>query len=481
LVCEGREVERRFGVTKAARYWRFDSDGGNGVTKRRLVAAVAASMLFASCGAIAPPSQDAAVVGPDAGACAATVADGLASLQRISVDQHFHPNGCGAGGDTPDGEIVRLMGQQDLQVADSLIWGGSLGNNLANFQAAVAAFTGMDDVASLPDRILHADLEVSFFAADRTGHLVLLGLGSLDFAPDPFSAPTYGGDVLDWAMSGSPRLVAGLAHLGVWPDYDSNQPPPTPLASGFPAGLPVYVALGALSFVQIDIQPNVDLQLKDPSSTWRALENSGFRLALTGGSDNSCAGVPGATRTHVWIEPPLTFDAYLDAIHKRRTVFATDDVGWVGFSINGVPLGGDVAAHAGQTLAMVIDADVPAATMLDVLANGQVIGTVALQTGPQQLERCLSLPESAWVSLRGHHIATSAIYVTLDGKPILPVTADACYFVRYLDAFTAAAPTATFDFAPSELPRVLSDIATARQAFFARAQMRGPTDCKLGL
>ena len=88
-----------------------------------------------------------------------------------------------------------MLDVNDLNVGSVLVWGQS-------YHQDRTSFTGEDHPLSLPDHILHYDLEVSQFAADHTGHLNILGLSDIDFSDDPFLNPFNIPDSIDltvWA------------------------------------------------------------------------------------------------------------------------------------------------------------------------------------------------------------------------------------------------------------------------------------------
>ncbi len=133
-----------------------------------------------------------------------------------------------------------------------------------------------------PSFILHYDLEVSHFAAARTGHLILLGLDSLAFSSDVFDIPQSGVPVVDWARQ-QPRAVVGMAHGQFWPSDGSFPVPPGGCC--VPWEVVVHAARGRLDFLSmertLDAGPGTFL-------LWKAMQNAGFRVAIAGGSDWSC-------------------------------------------------------------------------------------------------------------------------------------------------------------------------------------------------
>ncbi len=147
------------------------------------------------------------------------------------------------------------------------------------YENDAAFFTGRDHPLSTPSFILHYDLEVSRFDAAKTGHLILLGLDSLQFSSDVFHLPQSGVPVVDWARR-QPRAIVGMAHGQFWPKDGSFPVPPGGCC--VPWEVVVHAARGRLDFL------SMERTLEEEPGTlllWKALQSAGFRVAITGGSD----------------------------------------------------------------------------------------------------------------------------------------------------------------------------------------------------
>ena len=134
----------------------------------------------------------------------------------VPSDVHVHSTGCSLYA-TP-AEVAAQLKAQQIRVGAALVWGEGWANDRA-------FFTGRDHPLSTPDFLLHYDLEVSHFVAAKTGHLVLLGLDSIDFSSDVFYVPQSGVPVVDWARR-QPRAVVGMAHAQFWPADGTFPVPP---------------------------------------------------------------------------------------------------------------------------------------------------------------------------------------------------------------------------------------------------------------
>ena len=191
----------------------------------------------------------------------------------VASDVHVHTTGCSHP--VSPGELASLLKAQAIQVGATLVWGW-------DYDAAAAFFTGRDHPLSTPGFILHYDLEVSRFAAAKTGHLLLLGLDSLAYSSDVFNIPQSGVPVVEWARR-QPRAVVGMAHGQYWP-RDGSFPVP-PGGCCVPWEVVVHAARGRLDFL------SMERPLDEEPGTfvlWKALQNSGFRVPIAGGSDFSC-------------------------------------------------------------------------------------------------------------------------------------------------------------------------------------------------
>ena len=104
----------------------------------------------------------------------------LKQWQWITGDTHTHNNYCMRTITADD--IVKSMTQNNVQVASFLLWSGGLTK-----ESERALLTGKDSPASTAEHILHVDVEISQVAAAPMGHLILLGLPSLDFLKSPNS------------------------------------------------------------------------------------------------------------------------------------------------------------------------------------------------------------------------------------------------------------------------------------------------------
>jgi cysteine-rich repeat protein len=276
----------------------------------------------------------------------------------VAGDVHAHSTGCGRY-TSPD-RLAALLKAQGLQVAAALVWGEGY------FEDA-PLFTGRDHPASGPDFILHYDMEVSHFPAARTGHLILLGLDSLRFSDDVFDSPSTGVPVVEWARR-QPRAVVGMAHGQYWP-ADGSFPVP-PGGCCVPWEVVVNAARGRLDFLTMEVVAVGDGPVDAGAiRLWTALQNTGFRVAIAGGSDWGClTHVLGddTPRTDVIVDGPVTYDGWLRGIKAGRTAAASGAGRRLNLRVEGRRLGEEVLLPAPQDVTVTLETQGPAAEEVEV-------------------------------------------------------------------------------------------------------------------
>jgi cysteine-rich repeat protein len=345
----------------------------------------------------------------------------------VSSDPHIHSGGCNRS-ISPE-ELLSVSAARGTQITAGLIWGD-------DFNEERGYFTGSDDRASRPDALLHYDMEISHFPAAIPGHLVLLGLRSLSFSPDPFHRPGSGIPVADWALGQG--AVVGMAHGQFWTDDASF---PTDVTSCcMPWDFPVQAIRGKLSFFETEQRgggPPVDgatLRL------WSRVLNAGARVAIAGASDYPCihhfigALTP---RTDAILEGEVTYDAWLEALREGRTAVALGSPSrHLNLRVNGAPLGSEVRVRAGEKLRLSLESDAPQSTTVRTLVNGAVVDSVSVGSGMQAASLQLEVQKSSWIAAATPNVQTSPIYVIVDDQPIRASASDICYLIRYMDHLT---------------------------------------------
>ena len=378
-------------------------------------------------------------------------------------DTHIHGHGCG-GSRSPQ-QLLDLMGEAGLSVASALVWG-------QGYEDDVDHFTGDDSPVSTPERILHYDLEVSAFPSDATGHLVALGLKEIRFPRRPYGLP-----ITEWA-AGQGALV-GMAHAQNWPaGYGFPEPD-----LNVPYEFPIDLALGTVHFLETErLETDRNTPAPGFQFLWTTLLNSGFKVPITGASDFPCFAFPAldhrTVRTYAWVEGPLSYTGWLDAIRRGRTVVAEGASDFLTMTVNGVMIGGEVSLpKGGGTIEVEIEASLDADADVTLVLNGNVAATQGVPAGPgQKFSTAIAVEESSWIAARAPRVQTGATYILVGGRPIRASQRDAEYYVGYIDYVTAIIDQGAFltrDLAPeerrSEVDQLKRRYNQAREVFEQRA------------
>jgi len=407
---------------------------------RPFLAALLGPLLF-SCGGGALPAA------PPSVATASTCGDGIVQAPEqcddanardddgclatcfhpssfVSSDPHVHSYGCNFQR-TPD-ELADLAQDAGLRVAAALVWG-------LGYESDRRYFTGRDYPHGRAGLLLHYDLEVARFPAAEGGHLVLLGLDSIDFSRHPFEEPHSGIPVADWARAQGPQVVVGMAHAHLWPDDGSF--PGLPGGCCMPFELPVHAARGRLDFLAVERSGTFPLN-RGAFLLWRALQNSGFRVAAAGSSDYSCLNhgfFDRTPRTDVVMDDTVSYGRWLDSLRRGRSSVVVGRRSHIGLRVNGAPMGDEVPARSGDTLVAAVETDFEDAADVELLVNGDVVGRFRAEAGLRAATVKLTAQGSAWVVARSPRAMTNAVYVVVDGRPIRASASDTCYLIRSVD------------------------------------------------
>jgi cysteine-rich repeat protein len=385
----------------------------------------------------------------------------------VASDPHVHTSGCGAM--LTQAQLAAHLAEQQLQLGAVLVWGDGYEDR--------RFFTGRDDPASGSGLILHYDLEVSHFPAAAGGHLLLLGLDSLGFSADPFQSPGSGVPVVEWARGRGGRVVVGMAHGGFW--RDDALPAPGENCC-VPWELVVHAARGRLDFMGVENRRIAAPVEPSALRLWSALQNSGFRVALTGASDFPCVHfrmTEHTPRTDVLLEGEVTYDRWLDALRRGRTATAKGYGYRLDLRIGSARLGEEVRIRSGEALTATIESHAPAAEEAELWVNGAVAARASLPAGHHVASLSVSLPASGWVVARTAHVLTSPVYVLVDGRPIRASADDACYLVKTVDHLAELVGTRQLDLG-GDRPAALAAYAEARMELARRFQEAGGQECR---
>ena len=363
-------------------------------------------------------------------------------------DAHVHRGiGCGRANEkdmlSPQ-ELLEMMKPNNLAVVAVVV---DIGNGEIKYADRDIPFiTGRDNPASTPARILHWDAEwhydpegVTFERKMIGGHLILLGLKQ---GGQPFAQYTY--PILQWAKERS--AIGGYAHMQYLP-FGFYPPPdgiPQSLDCCAPLEYPVETALGTVSFLMEDVHGS-----DSAIQAYYRILNCGFRPGLVAGTDYSCNYMEplGTLLTYVRIpNGQLSYGQWVEGIAKGRTVVARNGhKEFLDLKVNDSAQPGDeVRMEKGGPVRVRIEwkSQVNAEGRIELIHDGTMIASKNVTVGPRApafLETTVLLKNSGWLAARrmdwqnGHQSHTGAVFVVVDSQPIRASSADAEFFVKWID------------------------------------------------
>jgi TolB protein len=389
-----------------------------------------------------------------------------ATSNWVSGDVHVHMNYAGTYRNTP-AHLVEQEAAENLAIVEDLVV------NKEQRIPDMAYFSPQLDPASTADHLL---LHGQEFHTSYWGHLGLLNLTK------NFILPGYAAYANTAAASLYPANanVADMAHeqgalVGYVHPFDSFPDPAKddPLT----AELPADVALGKVDYIEV-------VGFSDHKSTaevWYKLLNCGFRLPTAAGTDfmgnyASLRGPVGLNRVYAEVKPgPLKIEPWLNAIKAGRT-FATNGP-LLRFSLGGQAIGGEVRLEKKEEVRFSADMHsmVPV-DHLQIVCNGKVARELAMNgdRSSARVQGSIPLDASGWCVLRAFsdkaeypildlypYATTSPVYVSMAGGPVRS-TADAAYFVGWVDRLISAARSNASWNTEAEKESVLSMLQEAR-------------------
>jgi len=395
-----------------------------------------------------------------------------------SGDVHVHMNYGGTYRSDPK-DVVAQAQAEDLGTVFDLVV------NKEQRVPDIAYFSPLPDTASTPNTLLAHSQE---YHTSVWGHLGLLGLS------DHYLIPGYVGYPYTAAASLYPdnAAIADLAHaqnalvgyvhpFDVAPDPDHDKT--------IVNALPVDVALGKVDYYEVVGFSNH----RESASIWYRLLNCGFRLPAAGGTDamtnyTSLRGPAGLARTYVL--PDATTDtsslgrerAWLAGLKAGHSMATNGPL--IGLTVEGQGPGSDIALPTGMHTLNLHGwlHSLTGIDHLEVVMNGKVVETVAL-TGDRasaEFDKQITVDHSSWIVLRAWndhatpdvfdlypYASTNPVFVTTGGEPIRS-TADAAFFIKWIDKVRAAAAANRDYNSKTERDAVLKHIDTARKVFEER-------------
>ena len=409
-------------------------------------------------------------------------------------DSHLHTR-CGNPSYSA-AELLGLMKQEGINVGSVLIWGGGWGEGAKSLQLDSVHFRGQeDDPVSEPNYIVHWDVEIARLPGDWHGHMVLLNVAQKDVVT-PYRVNYPGQDYLlpNYQYVQSRGGIVGYAHVFAW-DIGSY------VLDGFgPKELPLDVALARIDFLASEIMHDQLYWL------WYSMLDAGFHLPLLGDSDLDCFW-PKAGRYHAAFPLPtgdtLTYTKFIEAVREGRTVIRRNNSppDYLDIRVNGVGLGGEVVLpNQATTVNVEVDASsVIAGQTVELILDGNVIGSQAITNSLQTYQWSVPLSRSGWIAAKttgteqyppapgylirpnsdGAH--TAATFVLLGGCPIRTDPTAARNWKGYLDTYyEAGVSEGTFGTSAAKVRQKVDEAKLVWERIAQEGEGSIAMDCKAG-
>jgi hypothetical protein len=352
-------------------------------------------------------------------------------------DMHVHRS-CG-GSPEAVSSLYSKMSTNNLSFISLL---ADMGNGeVQNATTDLPKVTGGNDSVSTSSRVVHWDAEWHWDATYGQyghqalgGHIVALGLASAQQIWQEYTYP-----ILNWAHQQGG--IAGFVHMQYLDDGF-----PTYLTCCTPIEYPVEVALGAADFISEDVTGS-----ETAIAAYYRLLNTGFRPALTAGSDYPCGtSTLGNLLTYAQVAGgQMSYDGWIDGIAARRTVISRNGHNeFVRLTLNG-------SAGPGDEIALVGGGNLPVTIQwtstqslsgdIELVLNGQVVAAWSANVAkgsPAEVNTTVAFTRSGWLAARrmdgaGHVVHTGAVFVTVDGAPVRESSADALFYVDWMNQLLA--------------------------------------------
>lgn len=337
-----------------------------------------------------------------------------------SGDTHVHDLHQGRRGLTHE-EFFGQLVAEDLHVTHALIHMDG-----TRLMGRWEDLTGEPHPLSTSEHILQYGQEFR----GSLGHVSLLG-------HDRFVLPLIGGAAntpyaqpeLDSRHLRAARAQGGLG--GFTHPYLGDVSTPRGVGSTL---IPVDVALGLGDHYDVAAVYSDEMR---SAEVYHHLLNAGFRIAATGGTDNFSDvwrdPPPGAARTYVRVDGPLTAESWMEGVRRRRTFASTGPLLFL--EVDGRRPGDEIRVTGGpETTFAVTTRAVSIAPMerLDLLVNGDVVASASASGADSSsltFEGEVALPDGGWIAARvsgpsSRYVTdsyafahTSPVWVVRDGLP----------------------------------------------------------------
>jgi hypothetical protein len=346
-------------------------------------------------------------------------------------------------------ELLDQMKQTGINVGSVLVWGGD-----RSLELDPAHFRGQeDDPVSEPNYIVRWGVEISELPGVWNGHMYLLNVAQKDVVvPNEVNYPGQDYLLPNYQYVQSQGGIVGYAHGQDW--REGSYGLPLPDWRGFPRELPLDVALAKVDFLAAEVMTDGLWWL------WYSMLNAGFHLPVLGDSDIGCYW-PTVGKYHAAFTLPageaLMYEKFIDAVREGRTVIRRNGSppDFLDIRVNGVGLGGElILPDEPTTVNVQVDASsVIGSQRVELILNGEVIGSQAITDSVQTYQWSVPLNKSGWIAAKttgtsqyspapGYNLRpssdgahTAATFVLLGGCPIRNDPTAARNWQNYLDAY----------------------------------------------
>ncbi|WP_425400321.1 CehA/McbA family metallohydrolase [Aeoliella sp.] len=263
----------------------------------------------------------------------------------------------------------------------------------------------MGAVEAYCDQDYHIEMGEEYRNEDLYGHLCFLNL--------------------DWLVMpiGTGSIIAGPDAL----DYPINKT--AILACREQGGISIEAhGLGGNKDVPVNVIHGLtdSLDQIEPDEYYRFLD-CGFKLPLTNGSDHP-ARVLGCARAYVKVDGDFTYDKWIEGIRQGKTFTTSGPL--ISLAVNEAEIGDTLDVGRDDVLHVEVNVESRhPVEVVEIVSNGVVVGRKVINDRTGTLNVVMPASESRWVvarcgpegefnAIRGPGVAhTSAVYVSVDGKP----------------------------------------------------------------
>ena len=184
-------------------------------------------------------------------------------------------------------------------------------------------------------------------------------------------------------------------------------------------GMALDVPFNIVDFVEILQATKLNTRI------WYEFLNLGYKLVPSAGSDFPYIDPPGLVRSYVHVDGPFSAQRWFEGFAKGYTFATTGPL--LTFSVNSVPMGGELQAQPGEQLRIEatarVNPDVDEINQFELVAQGQAIRTEPVEgkTDLARFSTTLTADRSTWVALRvkgkNNSVAhTAPVYVIIGGQ-----------------------------------------------------------------